>query len=86
MEVTRKNKRIPKEKFIILDKSRNKCSIYNDGEISYFDVDGMYIDKGSKDTFFEECWVEFYNAIKIDERENLKLMQRTQFRRSCISI
>ena len=73
--------RIPKEKFIILDKKRNKCSIYSNGEISYFDVESMYIDKDSKDNFFEECWVEFYNAIKIDERENLKLMQNNMPKR-----
>lgn len=73
--------RMPKEKFIILDKIRKKCSIYNNGETSYFDVDNMYIDKGSKDNFFEECWVEFYNAIKIDERENLKLMQNNMPKR-----
>ncbi len=73
--------RMPKEKFIILDKNRNKCSIYSGGETSYFDVDSMYIDKGSKDNFFEECWLEFYNAIKIDERENLKLMQNNMPKR-----
>ncbi len=73
--------RIPKEKFIILDMKRKKCSIYNEGEISYYDVGDMYINKGSKDTFFEECWVEFYNAIKIDERENLKLMQNNMPKR-----
>lgn len=73
--------RMPKEKFIILDKNRNKCSIYSGGETSYFDVDSMYIDKGSKDNFFEECWIEFYNAIKIDERENLKLMQNNMPKR-----
>lgn len=73
--------RMPKEKFIILDKNRNKCSIYSNGETSYFDVDSMYIDKGSKDNFFEECWLEFYNAIKIDERENLKLMQNNMPKR-----
>lgn len=73
--------RMPKEKFIILDKNRNKCSIYSGGETSYFDVDSMYIDKGSKDNFFEQCWLEFYNAIKIDERENLKLMQNNMPKR-----
>ncbi len=71
--------RMPQERFMILDKNRRKLSIYDAAESRYYDVKDMdfvsNLESSAKDQFFEKCWTTFYQAVKIEERENLKLMQ-----------
>ncbi len=73
--ITHFKKRMPEEKFIIIDKKRKKAKVYDGKQVlEYNDLDFNY-DRNSKDYFVEECWKEFYNAVKIEERNNPNLMQ-----------
>lgn len=72
--------RFSDQNFIIHDIKRELALIYNkkDGIISSFsNAQGEYIETSSLNDNFENLWREFYNAINIKERENLKLTRRS---------
>ena len=67
-------KRMPKEKFIIYDKNRNKAFISIYGNIEVVDIVNLDIKDSDEEEFFKSLWLGFYDAIAIKERENKKLM------------
>ncbi len=72
--------RFSDQNFIIHDIKRELALIYNkkDGIISSFsNAQGEYLEASSLNDNFENLWREFYNAINIKERENLKLTRRS---------
>ncbi len=72
--------RFSDQNFIIHDIKRELALIYNkkEGFISSFSkAQGEYIETSSLNDNFENLWREFYNAINIKERENLKLTRRS---------
>ena len=80
-------KRMPNEKFIILDKNRKKASLYYGEKLIYKEVNDiinfntLMINEESRDEFFEKCWKTFYDTVAIDERKNQKLMKNNMPKR-----
>lgn len=80
-------KRMPNEKFIILDKKRKKASLHDGDNLIYRDIDdiksfnSLMVKEESCDEFFEKCWKTFYDSVSIDERKNPKLMQNNMPKR-----
>jgi probable DNA metabolism protein len=67
-------KRLKNEKFIIYDKIRNKAVFYANNEYRLYKVENPDLIYADDEDFFERAWINFYNYIKIDSRENKKLM------------
>lgn len=67
--------RMPQEKFMIFDKNRHLLSLYDGTKSHCYEIMKPNVENSSKNQFFEECWLAFYQAVKIEDRENLKLMQ-----------
>lgn len=73
--------RLRNEKFVIYDKKRNKCAIYVDNDLAFYDVQEIFKEESDEEKMFEDCWIEFYNSVGIKERQNLKLMQNNMPKR-----
>ena len=73
--------RLRNEKFVIYDKKRNKCAIYVDNDLAFYDVEEIFKEESDDEKMFEDCWIEFYNSVGIKERQNLKLMQNNMPKR-----
>lgn len=73
--------RLRNEKFVIYDKKRNKCAIYVDYDLAFYDVQEIFKEESDEEKMFEDCWIEFYNSVGIKERQNLKLMQNNMPKR-----
>ncbi|MDU2293582.1 MAG: TIGR03915 family putative DNA repair protein [Peptococcus niger] len=67
-------KRMPKEKFIIYDKKREKASICLYGKLEIVRVVEMRPEDTDEEKVFKSAWRTFYQAIGIDERKNERLM------------
>lgn len=80
-------KRMPNEKFIILDKNRKKASLYYGEKLIYKEVNDiinfntLMVNEESRDEFFEKCWKTFYDTVSIDERKNPNLMRNNMPKR-----
>lgn len=68
-------KRMPAEKFIIYDKTRNKASLCEHGNYEEIEILEMDAVDSEKEAIFKDAWRGFYDAIGIEERKNKKLMQ-----------
>ncbi|RVU54257.1 TIGR03915 family putative DNA repair protein [Anaerosphaera multitolerans] len=68
-------KRMAREKFIICDVGRRRCSIYFKGKCNYYDVLDLKVFESFDEEFFSEAWKLFYKTVKIKERENHRLMK-----------
>ncbi|MDU3125571.1 MAG: DUF4130 domain-containing protein, partial [Finegoldia magna] len=68
-------------KFVIYDKKRNKCAIYVDNDLAFYDVEEIFKEESDEEKMFEDCWIEFYNSVGIKELQNLKLMQNNMPKR-----
>lgn len=66
--------RMPKEKFIIHDLGRNLAIFYQDGLVDLMEVSDFTYKTTEAEEYFSRAWQKFYQAIKIDQRENKKLM------------
>ena len=66
--------RMPNEKFIIHDLGRRLAIFYKDGLVDLMEVDDFAYETTKEEEYFSKAWQEFYQAIKIDQRENKKLM------------
>lgn len=67
-------KRLPKEKFIIYDVKRRKCSMAINGDYKILEVEELNSVESSDEVFFKKAWQGFYKSVGIKERENKKLM------------
>lgn len=67
-------KRLMNEKFIIYDKNRKKAGFYAKKECRIYKVDNLNIEYDQDEDILEEAWIRFYNCVKIENRENKKLM------------
>ena len=66
--------RMPKEKFVIYDKNRNKAFVSIYGNFEVVEILNLDIKESKKEEFFQNLWIGFYDAIAIKERKNKKLM------------
>lgn len=66
--------RMPKEKFVIYDKNRNKAFVSIYGNFEVVEILNIDIKESKKEEFFQNLWIGFYDAIAIKERKNKKLM------------
>lgn len=66
--------RMPKEKFVIYDKNRNKAFVSIYGNFEVVEILNLNIKESKKEEFFQNLWIGFYDAIAIKERKNKKLM------------
>lgn len=66
--------RMPKEKFVIYDKNRNKAFVSIYGNFEMVKILNLDIKESKKEEFFQNLWIGFYDAIAIKERKNKKLM------------
>lgn len=66
--------RMPKEKFIIHDLGRNLAIFYKDGLVDLMELSDFSYETTREEEYFSKAWQKFYQAVKIDERENKKLM------------
>ena len=65
--------RMPKMQFIIHDKNRDLCFIYNSKEYRIIESTNIKIPSVSSDEIaYQELWKLFFNTISIRERTNLK--------------
>lgn len=67
-------KRMPKEKFIIYDKNRNKAFFSIEGKFELVEIINLKIEESDEEEFYKSLWISFYDAISIKERKNSKLM------------
>lgn len=66
--------RMPKEKFVIYDKNKNKAFVSIYGNFEVVEILNLDIKESKKEEFFQNLWIGFYDAIAIKERKNKKLM------------
>lgn len=63
--------RLPTQNFIIHDKIRNICLLYNGKEYQIMDATHLKIpDISAKEQKYQELWKLFFNTIAISERKN----------------
>ena len=62
--------RMPKEKFVIYDKNRNKAFVSIYGNFEVVEILNLDIKESKKEEFFQNLWIGFYDAIAIKERKN----------------
>lgn len=63
--------RLPNQNFIIHDKTRNICLIYNQKEYQIIDATNMTIpDISKEEEKYQELWKLFFKTIAIPERKN----------------
>lgn len=67
-------KRLPKEKFIIYDRTSKKALISIESNTEIVDIIDLNIEETEEEKFFQDLWVKFYDTISIKERANKKLM------------
>lgn len=67
-------KRLPKEKFIIYDRTKKKALISIETNTEIVDIIDLNIEETEEEKFFQDLWVKFYDTISIKERANKKLM------------
>lgn len=67
-------KRLPKEKFIIYDRTSKKALISLETNTEIVDILDLNIEETEEEKFFQDLWVKFYDTIFIKERANKKLM------------
>ncbi len=67
-------KRLPKEKFIIYDRTKKKALISIDSNTEIVDIIDLNIEETEEEKFFQDLRVKFYDTISIKERANKKLM------------
>ena len=67
-------KRLPKEKFIIYDRTNKKALISIESNTEIVDIIDLNIEETEEEKLFQDLWVKFYDAISIKERANKKLM------------
>ncbi len=66
-------KRLPSQNFIIHDKTRNICLIYNSKEYKMIDATNLKIpDISEEEQKYQELWKTFFKTIAISERKNHK--------------
>lgn len=71
-------KRFPSQNFIIHDKIRNICSLYNGKEYKIIDASNLRIPAISKEEQkYQELWKLFFNTISIAERKNPKCQMQS---------
>lgn len=68
--------RMPKEKFVIYDKNRNKAFVSIYGNFEVVEILNLDIKESKKEEFFQNLWIGFYDAIAIKERKNKKTNDR----------
>lgn len=66
--------RMPKEKFVIYDKNKNKAFVSIYGNFEVVEILNLDIKESKKEEFFQNLWIGFYDAIAIKERKNKKRM------------
>ncbi len=64
--------RMPQDQLILLDRSRQKMSLYNNGVTLSCDVSRFEFDGDLPDEFFDQCWTQFSRVVKIDKTKDLK--------------
>lgn len=65
--------RLPSQNFIIHDKIRNICLLYNGKEYKIVDADNLKIpDISEEEQKYQELWKSFFKTIAISERKNLR--------------
>lgn len=69
--------RLPSMNFIIHDKNRDICFIYNCKEYKIIDSKNLKIPEISskiscEEKFYQDLWKMFFNTIAIKERKNLR--------------
>lgn len=69
--------RFKDEKWVINDVKRKKCAIYANGEfIILNDVDELNISNSDDEELWQNLWKEFFSAIAIENRRNIKLQNQ----------
>ena len=66
-------KRLPTQNFIIHDKNRNICFLYNTPEYKIIDSSNLTIpDITEEEQKYQELWKLFFKTIAIQERKNAR--------------
>lgn len=63
--------RMPKERFMIFDKTHKKALIHQSGRCEYVDIESISLDAPSgEEMMYRSMWRLFYNTVAIKQREN----------------
>lgn len=66
-------RRLPKQNFIIHDKNRDICFLYNGLEYKIIDSKNLKVPSFTlEEKKYQELWKMFFNTISINERKNLR--------------
>lgn len=67
--------RLPQETFLIHDLGRGTGLVYQDGQLSFVEVDFLEETYSKEEGTYQDLWRGFTQAISIQDRENKKLQR-----------